>query len=98
MRGTLGAVYEISDIASRALPLWWYCPKTQLKRLTGMIGDLQEKSISCPYCGELIGLLIDTSVSPQAYIEDCSVCCRPIEVHVVVEDDQCFVEARADSD
>jgi hypothetical protein len=60
-----------------------------------MIGDLREKSISCPYCGELIGLLIDTSVSPQAYIEDCSVCCRPIEVHVVVEDDQCFVEARA---
>jgi len=63
-----------------------------------MHGDLLEKSTNCPYCGEIIGLLIDASVSPQTYIEDCSVCCRPMEVHVVVEDDHCFVEVRADSD
>lgn len=63
-----------------------------------MIGDLQEKSTYCPYCGELISLLIDTSVSPQTYIEDCSVCCRPMEVRILVEDDDCFVEVRADTD
>ena len=34
----------------------------------------------CPYCGEPIELVIDTSESEQEYIEDCFVCCRPITV------------------
>ncbi|MCC1496578.1 CPXCG motif-containing cysteine-rich protein [Alcanivorax sp. 1008] len=41
----------------------------------------------CPYCGESIELLIDCSVSEQCYIEDCSVCCSPINVSVCVGDD-----------
>ena len=36
--------------------------------------------VNCPYCGEAIELLIDDSVPEQEYIEDCSVCCRPITV------------------
>jgi hypothetical protein len=40
----------------------------------------------CPYCGELIELLIDLSQSNQEYIEDCSVCCRPIIVHVHMDE------------
>jgi len=39
---------------------------------------LSEYSISCPYCGELIDVLIDCSEAEQEYIEDCQVCCRPI--------------------
>jgi len=39
---------------------------------------LQEKRISCPYCGESIEVLLDYSVADQQYIEDCQVCCRPI--------------------
>jgi hypothetical protein len=36
---------------------------------------------TCPYCGEPIDLEIDESGGvEQHYIEDCSVCCRPIEV------------------
>ncbi len=42
--------------------------------------------ILCPYCGEQNELLIDTSVSPQEYIEDCFVCCRPMVVSVEVGD------------
>ena len=42
------------------------------------------RSISCPYCGESIELIIDDSVEQQQYIEDCSVCCRPIEVSITV--------------
>jgi hypothetical protein len=34
----------------------------------------------CPYCGEPIQLLIDCSIPEQDYIEDCQVCCRPIQV------------------
>ena len=47
-----------------------------------MTGQLQETDISCPYCGETISILVDESVGAQHYIEDCQVCCRPIEVHV----------------
>ena len=38
--------------------------------------------IDCPYCGEIIELLLDESVDDQCYIEDCAVCCRPMEVFV----------------
>ena len=43
--------------------------------------------VQCPYCGETIGLLVDDSAGPQRYIEDCQVCCRPIVVNVVIDDD-----------
>ncbi len=46
---------------------------------------LIEQSVSCPYCGETVDLLIDQSVPQQNYIEDCPVCCRPINLNVVVE-------------
>jgi hypothetical protein len=31
-------------------------------------------------------MLIDTSVHAQKYIEDCEVCCNPIEIFARVED------------
>jgi hypothetical protein len=31
-------------------------------------------------------MVLDTSVARQTYIEDCEVCCRPIEITYVVED------------
>ena len=34
----------------------------------------------CPYCWEEISMVLDPSVSKQSYIEDCEVCCNPIEV------------------
>lgn len=34
----------------------------------------------CPYCGELIELVLDLSMGDQEYIEDCFVCCRPIVI------------------
>ena len=39
---------------------------------------LDEQMIGCPCCGEVIGVVLDLSVSEQTYVEDCSVCCRPI--------------------
>ena len=42
-------------------------------------------SLLCPYCAETIDILVDCSVEEQAYIEDCRVCCRPIEIEVVVD-------------
>lgn len=36
--------------------------------------------VACPHCGEPITLFLDLSVDSQSYIEDCSVCCRPMTV------------------
>lgn len=48
---------------------------------------LTEERIYCPYCGEPITVLIDCSESEQDYIEDCQVCCRPIEFLVSVDEE-----------
>ena len=53
----------------------------------------------CPYCGERITLMADDSVEEQRYIEDCEVCCRPMEVHVTVDaDGECRLEAHSENE
>ena len=42
----------------------------------------------CPYCGELIELVVDLSIDEQEYVEDCAVCCRPMVVRVSVAGDE----------
>jgi len=39
-------------------------------------------SVLCPYCGEPVELLVETTLPHQQYVEDCEVCCRPIVVTV----------------
>ncbi|MDC6355611.1 MULTISPECIES: CPXCG motif-containing cysteine-rich protein [unclassified Robiginitalea] len=46
---------------------------------------MEEHFFQCPYCWETISFLIDTSVSSQTYIEDCEVCCNPIEITVACD-------------
>jgi hypothetical protein len=48
--------------------------------------NLENATIECPYCGEPIEVVVDCSVDCQEYIEDCSVCCRPILFSVVTSD------------
>lgn len=45
-----------------------------------------EHFFQCPYCWENISMLLDTSIPSQTYIEDCEVCCNPIEVSSVFEE------------
>lgn len=41
-----------------------------------------EKKFKCPYCLERISMLLDLSEDgAQEYIEDCEVCCQPIQIH-----------------
>jgi hypothetical protein len=47
-----------------------------------------EQEILCPYCGEPLTILVDGSVETQNYIEDCQVCCWPIELSVLCLPDQ----------
>ena len=55
--------------------------------------------IQCPSCGETIELVVDCSVVSQRYVEDCSVCCRPMNVNITVDADGVpHVEARGCDD
>ncbi|MFP4560313.1 MAG: CPXCG motif-containing cysteine-rich protein [Thiohalorhabdus sp.] len=48
-----------------------------------MGGDpLPEIEVECPYCGEAFAILVDTGSRDAAYVEDCPVCCAPIEFAV----------------
>jgi len=48
--------------------------------------ELIEHSFACPYCWQPISIQIDPSEDHQTYIEDCQVCCQPIEFRVVAHD------------
>jgi hypothetical protein len=55
--------------------------------------------IHCPYCGEPLEIFVDDSAGAQRYIEDCQVCCRPIDIAVGIgEDGGLDVHARAEND
>ena len=41
--------------------------------------------VDCPYCGEPMETLVDGPEEGLAYVEDCAVCCRPIEFRVAME-------------
>jgi endogenous inhibitor of DNA gyrase (YacG/DUF329 family) len=51
-------------------------------------------AITCPYCGEPVELVVDASGGAAAYVEDCPVCCRPMQVDVEVEDAAVSVRVR----
>jgi hypothetical protein len=39
-----------------------------------------EYFFTCPYCWERISMILDPHMSGERYIEDCQVCCNPIEI------------------
>lgn len=49
--------------------------------------NLDEHGVTCPYCGEAITAFIDSSQGSLEYVEDCTVCCRPIVMRVEVVGD-----------
>jgi hypothetical protein len=43
---------------------------------------LVETEVTCAHCGEVFPLQVETSESEQSLIEDCTVCCRPINLTI----------------
>lgn len=41
---------------------------------------LDATRIGCPYCGEEFEITVDCSMGGQQYVEDCPVCCQPIDL------------------
>ncbi|MBF8148366.1 CPXCG motif-containing cysteine-rich protein [Winogradskyella sp. F6397] len=46
---------------------------------------MEEHFFQCPYCWEQISMLVDVSLRHQKYIEDCEICCNPIQISITVE-------------
>ena len=55
---------------------------------------LQSRTVQCPYCGEAFETVIDLSSGSTRYIEDCQVCCQPIEFALEVADDGALASLR----
>jgi hypothetical protein len=49
-------------------------------------GGTKLVSVSCPYCGESFETLVDVSAGAASYVEDCQICCQPIEMSLAVDD------------
>ncbi len=59
---------------------------------------LEAVNLHCPYCGESFESSVDCSAGSQAYVEDCAVCCRPIEVRIRIGDDGAIENVSTKSD
>lgn len=42
-------------------------------------------TVHCPYCGEPFDTRTDLSAGSTSYVEDCQICCQPIEMQQVVD-------------
>jgi hypothetical protein len=54
---------------------------------SGLDGLEPFTNVECPYCGEVNLLRLDLSAGSQSYVEDCQVCCQPMQVAVTVSGD-----------
>jgi len=45
-----------------------------------------EYFFTCPYCWQEISVVIEPSEKSQSYIEDCEVCCNPLNLKFELED------------
>lgn len=43
-----------------------------------------EQSFECPHCWEEQIKMIDPSIEVQKFIEDCEVCCNPLEFDLMI--------------
>ena len=50
-----------------------------------------EHFFQCPYCWEEVSMLLDTSVTDQTYVEDCEVCCNPIEFNLQFQNNELII-------
>ena len=46
-----------------------------------------EHFFQCPYCCEQISMLLEESSEVQNYIDDCEVCCQPIQIEYLFQNE-----------
>lgn len=55
-----------------------------------MHGDLHERRIYCPFCGEPMFIVLDPSAGGQSYVEDCQICCQPMQISYEADGDDLY--------
>ncbi|MGB2171875.1 MAG: CPXCG motif-containing cysteine-rich protein [Flavobacteriaceae bacterium] len=56
---------------------------------------MYEHFFQCPYCWQTISMLLESNQEEQSYIEDCEVCCRPIQLNYHLEEELHFFTTNA---
>jgi hypothetical protein len=51
----------------------------------GALGGVQFHLVQCPYCGESFEAQVDSSSGSASYVEDCQICCQPIEFSLEID-------------
>jgi transcription elongation factor Elf1 len=54
--------------------------------MAGQSLSIRTKHFDCPHCGARISVVLDLSAGCQRYIEDCEVCCNPLEISFCAEE------------
>lgn len=77
--------------------------KKQIQQLQAVLDEVtsvpatvhieEDVSVDCPYCGECFEVHLTTESDRQTMYEDCEVCCRPVAIHVRIEDGEFTIEA-----
>lgn len=63
------------------------------------MGLLDEIEVTCPYCGSPFAIEAEPAMAATQFIEDCPVCCAPIEFELHAEFDGTWrLTARRDDD
>ena len=55
--------------------------------LMSMDERIIERRIRCPFCAESMSILLDLSAGDQSYVEDCQVCCQPMQISFASSDE-----------
>jgi hypothetical protein len=59
---------------------------------------LETESYDCPCCGEPAEAVLDLSAGDQEYIEDCPVCCRPIQFSLNTDGQDWTLNVRSENE
>lgn len=80
-----GIKARIADLDPRAIDeLYGLEPVFEPGESCAALGDFVE--LQCPACGEVYGTHVDLTDGSRVYIEDCQVCCQPMQISLEVND------------
>jgi transcription elongation factor Elf1 len=53
-----------------------------------MDSPIVDRRIRCPFCAEPMSIVIDLSAGSQSYVEDCQICCQPMQISFETSNDE----------
>jgi hypothetical protein len=81
--------HRIASLDSRSIDQLYGLEPVYEPGTAGTTGRLHPEEfvpVQCPYCGERLETRVDLTADEPSYIEDCQVCCRPIEFGIERDD------------